>query len=430
MAHFPDTFRQIFEGRVEWSDFMPWYYLPKSMLITIPVIVTAGIFLFIIFSKRIFSKDKTLTFSLLIFTILFPVFFAIIQKSNLYSSWRQFLFIYPALVLLAASGYSVLYDLIPPKYPKWILSIVLVFLAFHPVRYMIDNPRYFYLYYNQIVGGLKGAYGNYETDYYYVSQTEASEWLIDYLEEKKITGRVKVKATYSVSWQFRNHPGIETSYFRYEERSQTDWDYAIVTNRYISPYKLRNGSWPPANAIKVIYADSVPICAILERKSKDDYNGFISLSEGRYAESVKFFEKALISDGSDEMIFYNFAAALYNTGEKQKADSILEVSLKVNPDFELSLMYLGNIAGSENRINDAKNYYERVIELNRKYFEAYVELAGLTGEQDIMGTRRLLRRCLTMNPGFRPAIVALADTYRKSDPEVAAKYDKLADSVK
>ena len=29
MAHFPDTFRQIFEGNNEWSDFMPWYYLLK-----------------------------------------------------------------------------------------------------------------------------------------------------------------------------------------------------------------------------------------------------------------------------------------------------------------------------------------------------------------------------------------------------------------
>ena len=430
MAHFPDTFRQIFEGRVEWSDFMPWYYLPESMLITIPVIVTAGIFLFIIFSKKIFSKEKTLTFSLLIFTILFPVIFAIIQKSNLYSSWRQFLFIYPALVLLAASGYSVLYDLIPPKYPKWILSIVLVLLAFHPVRYMINNPRYFYLYYNQIVGGLKGAYGNYETDYYYVSQTEASEWLIDYLEEKNISGRVNVNATYSVSWQFRNHPEIETSYFRFEERSQTDWDYAIVTNRYISPYKLRNGLWPPANAIKVIYADRVPICAVLERKSKDDYYGFLSLNNGNFTGSVKYFEKALISDDSDEMIFYNFAAALYNLGEKQKADSLLKESLKINPDFEPSLMYLGNIAGSEHRFDVAEGYYERVIALNRKYFEAYVLLAGLIEDQDVMKSRRLLRTCLTMNPGFRPAIIALADTYRKSDPEVAAKYDKLADSVK
>ena len=66
---------------------------------------------------------------------------------------------------------------------------------------------------------MKGAYANYETDYYYVSQTEAAEWLIDYLKEKNIPGPVKVKATYSVEWQFRNHPEIETSYFRYEERS-------------------------------------------------------------------------------------------------------------------------------------------------------------------------------------------------------------------
>jgi len=162
MAHYPDTFRQIFEGRVEWSDFMPWYYLPKSMLITLPVIVPVGILMFIVLSNRIIRKDKAMTYLLLIFTILFPVFFAIIQKSNLYSSWRQFLFIYPALVLLAASGYNRFYDYIPSKYPKWILTIVLVILAIHPVRYMINNPRYFYLYYNQIVGGLKGAYGNYE----------------------------------------------------------------------------------------------------------------------------------------------------------------------------------------------------------------------------------------------------------------------------
>jgi len=39
MAHFPSTFRQIFEGKVGWSDYMPWYYLSKSMLITIPIIV-------------------------------------------------------------------------------------------------------------------------------------------------------------------------------------------------------------------------------------------------------------------------------------------------------------------------------------------------------------------------------------------------------
>jgi tetratricopeptide (TPR) repeat protein len=409
---------------------MPWYYIPKSMLITIPVIVMAGILLFVVFSKQIFKNINSLIFSFIFFTVLFPVLFAIIQKSNLYSSWRQFLFIYPAIVLLAASGFNILYESLSKKYLKWILSLILLLMAIHPVRYMVDNPRYLYIYYNQIVGGLKGACGDYETDYYYVSQTEASEWLIDYLEKKGTKERIKVSATYSVSWQFRNNPEIETSYLRYEEISLKDWDYAIVTNRYIPIHKIRNGNWPPKNAIQVIYADSVPICAVLERKSRDDFNGFRLLSEGNYSEAVKSFEKALISDCCDEMIFYNFAAALYNLGEKQKADSLLKESLKVNPDFEPSLMYLGNIAKLEKDDITAIRYYERVIEANSKYFEAYVELAGLIEEQDLMKARRLLRTCLTMNPLYKPAIMALADTYRKNDPEIASKYDKLADSVK
>ena len=139
-------------------------------------------------------------------------------------------------------------------------------LSIHPVKFMILNHPYEYLYYNQLVGGLKGAFSNYETDYYYVCQTEASQWLIDYLKKKNISGPLKVKATYSVQWEFRNNPEIETSYFRYEERSLSDWDYAIVVSRYVSPYQLKNKSWPPANAIHVIYADGIPVCAVLERK--------------------------------------------------------------------------------------------------------------------------------------------------------------------
>lgn len=430
MADFPDTFRQIFEGKAEWSDFMPWYYLPKSMLITIPVVVLSGTGLFFVFAKRIFNGKNGLIISLLIFTILFPVLFAIIGKSNLYSSWRQFLFIYPALVLIAASGFNSLYDAISKKYIKLIITSILIILAIHPVRYMISNPRYFYLYYNQFVGGLKGAYGNYETDYYYISQTEASEWLINYLEAGKTDSIIKVNATYSVSWQFRDHPEIRTSYMRYEERSLYDWDYAIVVNRYIPPLKLKNDLWPPANAIKVIYADSVPVCAVLERKTKDDYYGFKALSEGNNDEAVNYFEKALIRNCSDEMIFYNFAVVLYNLGERQKAESMLNESLKINPDFEPVLMYSGNIAREENRHGDAIRWYETVLDKNRKYFEAYVELARLLEKEDIMRARGLLWTCLVINPVYKPAIIALADTYRDSNPDIAGKYYKLADSIK
>ena len=430
MARYPDTIREIFEGKVEWSDFMPWYYLLKYMAITIPLVVFSGLILFIIFSKRIFRSTVAFIYCSLIFSIFFPVIFVIWEKSNLYSGWRQFLFIYPAIVLLASIGFLQLFQFIKNRYLSWLLIALVAILSINPLKFMILNPEYSYLYYNQLVGGLKEAYGRYETDYYFVSLKEGSEWLIKYLNEKKIKEPAKVRANFSVNWFFRNHPEIQNDYFRFEERSQYDWDYAILTNRYIPPYQLINKFWPPDNAIKIIYADKVPVCAILERKSKSDFYGYEALQNGQTKNALKFFKQALKNDDKDEMIYYNFATALFDDGQYEKADSALKKCLEINPDFDLALMYLGNIAAVRDKKDEAVTYYEKVISANRKYFEAYVELSKLVVKKDVMKARNLLRTCLIMSPHYKPAIIAMADTYRVSDPEIAKKYDNLANTIK
>jgi len=429
MSHFPGTFREIFEGRTEWSDFMPWYYLLKYMAITIPVVVLAGTLVFVPFIKRTVSKGKTLAWLFLVFTIVFPILFVIIERPNIYSGWRQFIFLYPPLILIAATGFNYTIDLFKNRYATWIIFSFVFILSIHPVSYMAANKGFLYLYYNQFIGGLKGAYGNYETDYYYTGQTEASKWLINYLETNKI-GSAKVIATFPVDWQFRNIPSVKTSYCRYEERSQFDWDYAIITNRYIPPFMLKARSWPPPDAIHIIYADSIPVCAVLERKSKEDFLGYNSLEEHRSSDAILHFTEALKIDNSDEMIFYNFARALYNEGEFLKADSALKKGLEINPVSEPILMYLGNISAARKDIVSAEKYYKELINVNRKYFDAYIELAKLTEGKDVQKARQLLRSCLYIKPDFKPAIKALADTYRKSDPEIAVKYDKLVNSIK
>ena len=109
----------------------------------------------------------------------------------------------------------------------------------------------------------------------------------------------------------------------------SDWDYAIVINRYISPFQLKNKIWPPENAIHIIYADEIPICAVIERKTKDDYLWLqCFISKGKIERQLNFLKCLLQIDNSDEMIFYNFAAALYNDGQYQKADSVLKKGLK------------------------------------------------------------------------------------------------------
>ncbi|NJK93717.1 MAG: hypothetical protein HC905_01255 [Bacteroidales bacterium] len=106
MTHFPTTLQQIFEGKLYWSDFLPWYYLPKIMLITIPLLVWLGLISFIVLSIKQIKKDTAMLYLFLCFILLFPPVFVILTKANLYGSWRHFLFIYPVLVLISAVGFT------------------------------------------------------------------------------------------------------------------------------------------------------------------------------------------------------------------------------------------------------------------------------------------------------------------------------------
>jgi tetratricopeptide (TPR) repeat protein len=374
MLSYPDTFRQIFEGREEWSDFMPWYYLPKYMAITIPLVVSLGFVMSLIAIKKMKDEGKLIPYLFIVSGVLLPVIFVIIERPNLYSAWRHFLFLYPGIVILAAITYSFLYRKLKGSFNKIKFGAVLFAISLAPLFFIIRYPAYSYIYYNQLVGGLNGAYGNYETDYYYISQREASEWLIKYLEQNNIKDSITVGSNFSTEWFFRKNTRIRNIYIRNEERSMKDWDYAITTNRYISPFKLKNGLWPPGDALKIIYVNNVPVSAITARKTKSDYYGYLALEENRNESAAHFFDEAVKQDSTDEMIFYNFAVALNRTGEWERADSVLNICLKLNPGFEPALMYLGNIAAKEGDKEKAKGYYRKLISVNRKYYEAYKAL--------------------------------------------------------
>ena len=430
MTRFPTTLMQLFEGKMEWSDLMPWYYLPKYMAITIPIIVFTGLAAFTVLFKKIINPDNLLKYGFLAFAILFPIIFVIWEESNLYGSWRHFLFVYPVIILLAAVGFSALLKLLKKKFLVFAAVAGMVLLSVHPVKFMVQNHPFYYLYYNQFVGGLKGAYGNYETDYYYHTMRQGSEWLINDLKNNKQDDTLKIAGNFPVNWYFRDHPKVKTFYCQYDQRSQADWDYMIVANSYIPPNQLKNNSWPPKNAIHVIYADEVPVCAVLKRTTKSDLQGYDALKRGNAAGAIPFFEDALKINAQDELIFYNFATALVKEGKVDSARIILQSALKINPGYEPVLMYLGNIAVLQNNPGEAIRYFETLIGYNRKYFEAYVSLSRLLMDKDIERARGLLKTCLTLYPGYQPALLSLADSYRKTNPEVAKKYDELLNSSK
>jgi tetratricopeptide (TPR) repeat protein len=425
MTHFPTTVRQIFEGRFDWSDFHPWYYLPKYMAITIPLVVFSGIAAFLLNARKNYSSNQQIQLLLLGFTILFPLIFVLLKQSNLYGSWRHFLFVYPGILLISALGIHTFLVRFKKRIIRIPAILLLLILSLHPLRFMAANPPYYYLYYNQLTGGLNGAYGNYETDYYYHTMREGAEWLQEYLKNKSDTAKFVVGGNFPSQWYFRKNKQIKFVYFPYQNRSQCDWDYAIIANSYISPHQLKNKIWPPANTIHTIFADGIPVCAVIERLTKDDFQGIQELKKGDYIKSALLFQNALQVDNQNEMIFYKFAESLTGTGQEEQAKLQLEKCLEINPDYEKALVLLGDLALKKGTVEEAASYYQKAIQANRKYLSVYPKLAGVFAETDVPRARKVLRDCLKIDPKYKPALRAMAETYRKIDPDIARKYDEL-----
>jgi len=430
MTSFPTTLRQIFEGEFVWSDQLPWYYLLKYMLITIPTLAWMGFLLFLIFMKGTMKSPRWIFTFFLFIAFLFPILFVMYKDSNLYGAWRHLLFIYPPLIILSGLGY----DYLLKRYSSWIarviVAIVFLIMAFHPVRFMIRNHPYQYLYYNEWIGGFRGAYGTYETDYYFHSMREGSEWIIHYLEEKDDHEKVTVAANFPVSWFFRDSESVDSvTFLKYYERGNADWDYAIIGNSYIHPFQLRNKIWPPANTLHTIDVDGVPVCAILVRPSKDDLMGSRLLKAGEYDLSVQTLKRALTHDPQNESVHLNLALAYIKGGEMDSAMQVLGSVDAIYPDYEVAMDLLAEINLMENRLAPAKEILKKTLEVNPKYFPSCYKLGEiyLDEKNDEMGIH-YLRRCLRMNPDYPPLLLRLGKYYEeKGDTAMAKKfYDRVS----
>ncbi len=428
MTQFPTTLRQIFEGQVYWSDQLPWYYLLKYMVLTIPTVVLAGLWLFVGFSKKIFENKNWIFTFFLIFSVVFPLFFIIAGGSNVYGAWRHVIFVYPPLVILSAMGIDIAFTFMKKKNIKIISLLILLILFTHPLRFMIKNHPYEYLYFNEFSDGLKGAYGKYETDYYYHSIREASEWLQSYLKENNKYGPEKIEVALNFpagDWFFRhNKDDISTKYLKYYSRGNQKWDYAIVANSYIHPYQLQENIWPPENTIHTVEADGVPICAILERKTLNDYNGYISLQNSQLHESKKLLLNALTIDPGNEAVLVNLSAAYIYSDKLDSAAIVVNKCLNICPDYEPAIHQMAKIKQINGDTEEAIALFKQNLENNYKYFPSYIGLAKLyfeTGEDKLAILE--LKKCLSINPYYKPALLLLGNHYKsQGKTELAEKY--------
>ncbi len=165
----------FFAGKFLVKTERPWYYLFTWLFITTPIYILALLCFSLVFVKRLYkNKIYVLTLIGIVANLLLYITF----QPVIYNGLRHFLFILPLIALLA----SVAFIHIMENWRK-ILKLVVIFLLvinMLTVSYnLITLHPYQYIYFNELVGGLKGAAGQYELDYWGATYKEATEWLVD-----------------------------------------------------------------------------------------------------------------------------------------------------------------------------------------------------------------------------------------------------------
>ena len=255
--------KMLFDGAQILQNQAPWYYLPKWILISSPFFFITGLFLFFMTARTLARNCPVKILVMLAFAGLFPVAYAILRKSVVYDSWRHFLFIYPPLVILAAAAWEQAFNFAQRNSHKIIVGLFFAFQFSHPVQWMLAHHPNAYVYFNPAAGGIQGAFGRYETDYWGNCLRQASEWLSHHYLEGKPATPARIQADGDV---------MSSSYYLIRRLGPlyrpapkgSAWDYRLALSRGLGPKELLGGQWPPPGTIHRIQAEGVTLCAVVQ----------------------------------------------------------------------------------------------------------------------------------------------------------------------
>ena len=336
MSQFDVQLRQLFEGNMVMSSNLPWYYTPKFMLMTIPVAVLAGWLIYPFFGA--FKKERRLESVMLYFCFLFPVCWIVITGANVYGGWRHSLFTYPPMAVAAGLGFEAFAIWLGAKSKKRWLEAVGVALPFllmlPPALHTVRNHPYEYVYFNELGGGIKNAFGNYELDYYYHSMREATEWVMANAEpradgEKTIVGSWHIESTQYFMRGDTAH--FMTRFIRWAQRYEADWDYLVFPLTGISGQYLLSPAFPPQDCVHTIDVDGKPIALILKRQTKDDYVALQLMRQGNVDSAVVLFNRVLTINPGNETALQNLANIALQQKRYDEAIAHCNKLLEVDP---------------------------------------------------------------------------------------------------
>jgi hypothetical protein len=205
-SEFQYDIRTVLAGQVYEMASAPRLYVPIYILIRVPLLMLLGAALAIMFAllPRLAAgsaQRQRKDVALVALTAIFPLACQVIWHGPAFTGMRHFLFVIPALAVLAGIGLDKALTALATRgrlIGSGALAAVAACLLLDAVTLVRLHP-YEYLYYNPVVGGLQGASRRYDLDYWFASMPEAIHQLESYLRRTEPSDAARPAPLYSVA---------------------------------------------------------------------------------------------------------------------------------------------------------------------------------------------------------------------------------------
>lgn len=240
----------LYMGRFLSPKNIPWHYLPVWIGITTPLSVIA---LWIAGLWRTLRDMRNFWQSFFMFWTIGILVLVWLFRPALYDGWRQFYFMYPAMVMTALYGLRWVF-----RFPRMTRVAVVAVMAVNMVvtaLFIIRNHPHQYVYFNELAGGVKGAEGRFDMDY----------WGVSYRRGLEHIAAVDPRPVIRVFFAFGI--GAHADILKKQDRR-----FVPVKRLDEAEYILSNFRWqkqkPPFPSIYEVRVEGVPIMGVYRYLSK------------------------------------------------------------------------------------------------------------------------------------------------------------------
>ncbi len=355
LADFPQKIPVLYNGETILSTELPPNYIFDVLIKSLPIYLLICFILFLtqfIFKYKKFFSNQTIYMALLLI-FLFPLVYIYLTHAAVYDKWRHVSFIIFAMLILGLIALKNIKNA-SVNFKYVVFGIVTIFfvktLIWNIVNYPLQTA-----YWNELIGGTKGAWLKHELDPQTQATRPAFEWLLtsktfkDLVSQRDSNNPIIIATNSSglnqdemdLPLSLKKKIKIVETGFK-GGYSSFHWDFGLFGTIFVSP-QILNVAFPPAKGVMhVIQVDGVPIEVIVHRENDFDVIAMNAMNQQNLSLAAENFQKAYNYDPTNFRIWNYYAYILYQQGNISQARSLAQQYLELFPDDQLANQILGN----------------------------------------------------------------------------------------